>query len=270
MGTSINNQKILARSLFNINDGVGAPAPSKKDPSELDAVYWFDMTDVSKLINHIETRSIDGVNCKIQTDYRLISGNGESAIPYQESGQNSLGFTNFTGNGVPWLQMSEGTEIGSEAADITLGTNYTIFVVVDNEAESGVSGVTGGRNPNTYVLRFSGNSLLQSVYDSGGSNADAIATSSEFGSVIATTSYDEETLGAVELRWNGTDTGSPGTFEGSPITASNIFVGKSNNAAQYFTGRIYEFAIFNRALVDDDKDLLDAYVEDKYNVTFEG
>lgn len=268
MGTSINKQKILARSLFNINDGVGAPAPSKKDPSELDAVYWFDMTDTSELINHLEDRSIDGVNCKIQTTYKLTGGNAESAVPYVESGQNSLGYTNFTGNGVPWLQMSEGTELGSEAASITLGSNYSLFAVVDNEAESGVSGITGGRNPNAYVLRFSGNSLIHSVFDSEGNVADSIATSSEFGSVIITTAYSE--TGSVEIRWNGSDSGSPGTFENAPINAAKILVGKSNNSAQYFTGKIYEFAIFNRALVDDDKDLLDAYVEDKYNVTFEG
>ena len=270
MGTSINKQKILARSLFNINDGVGAPAPSKKDPDELDAVFWFDMTDTSELIGHIEDRSINGVNCKIQTTYKLIGGNAESAIPYVESGQNSLGYTNFNGDGFPWLQMSEGTELGSEAASINLGSNYSIFVVVDNEAESGVSGITGGRNPNAYVLRFSGNALIQSVFDSGGNVADSIATSSEFGSVIATTSYDAETGGLVELRWNGTDTNSPGEFEGSPVNEAKILVGKSNNSAQYFTGRIYEFAIFNRVLVDEDKDLLDAYVEDKYNVEFEG
>ena len=74
MGTSINKQKILARSLFNINHGAGAPAPSKKDPAELDAVYWFDMTDTSELIGYIEGRSINGVNCKIQTTYKLVGG----------------------------------------------------------------------------------------------------------------------------------------------------------------------------------------------------
>jgi len=67
--------------------------------------------------------------------------------------------------------------------------------------------------------------------------------------------------------WNGEES-APSSYTGTPVSNSDIFVGKSNTSAQYFTGRIYEIGFFTKELTNREIEVLNNYAKNKYNINF--
>lgn len=242
-----------------------------------DLAYWFDMGDKLTYINASSDTTAGSVDSISNKGTGSSSEGAEIFLTASEA--NAFKFatdtrgTHFTFGGTNDFvgHSSTGSTVGSAGANIQVAANYTMFIVLDNEASSGVSGPTGGRNSDTpgssnaYACRFNGNMLIFTQFVTGGNGTDTVSTSNEFGVLIVTING---LTGAVEARFNGVDSNSPGTLSGTPVTSFDLLIGKSNNSAQEFTGKVYEIGFFKRVLTDPEKQQLDNYVKTKYNVSF--
>ena len=194
----------------------------------------------------------------------VLSYVGTEATYEQVGGQNDLPFLKFTGS--ESFQIEKTDNLGTPA-NVVYGTEYTIMIIQDVISSINTRGVTGGRNPNGFVCRFnSSNVLIQSVYNSSTIASDSISPTGGqgFGIITCNTS---DTNNTNSVRFNA-QSNTPAAVGGTPVSESNIFVGKGNNSTQYYEGRIYEWALFKSSLSDADLDLLDADVQNKYNFTY--
>jgi len=189
---------------------------------------------------------------------------GTEAAYEQTGGQNNLPFLKFTGS--ESFQIEQTDNLGT-AANVNYGTEYTIMIIQDVGGTGTTRGVTGARNPNGFVCRFNNSDvLIQSVYNSSSLASDSILPTGGqgFGIITCNTS---DTNNTNSVRFNA-QSNAPATVSGTPVSTSNIFVGKGNNTTQFYEGNIYEWALFKSSLSSADLDLLDAYVQDKYNFTY--
>ena len=229
--------------------------------------YWFDVTDSSTVISAIVIETNKNKSPISPWDQHIAAAAAGVTPGYitDASGQNSLDYSQHNGGG----QCYTISDSGGTAIAVDHGVEYTVYVVQDNDADTGVSGISGGRSPNAFAFRWSGNNLIQTVYDSSGTGSDSInptGTSEEnFGAASFTVS---ESLNAVSARFNG-EFNTPGIIGGTVVNSSNnLFIGKSNTSTQYYNGKIYEFMLFTKVLGEPELEQLDLYVQNKYNFSF--
>lgn len=248
----------------------GLPTPDSIGGDHLR--YWFDVTDSLYVVSAnigkaIVIETLKNKSSVSPYDQHIAQAASGFTPIYKTdaSGQNGLDYSQHNGGGQCYtISDSAGTGIAVDHGD-----EYTVYVVQDNDAASGVSGIAGGRSPNAFAFRWSGSNLIQTVYDSSGTASDSInptGTAEEtFGVASFTVSNSNDEVSA---RFNG-ESNAPGVISGAPVLASNaFFIGKSNTSSQYYTGKIYEFMIFTKLLSEAQLGQLDTYVQNKYNFLF--
>ena len=242
-------------------DGLKGPADIGGD----DTILWFDWTDKPTVSE--STGNIDSISNKVKvtpwSTTRLDSVGGTPT--YEEGGQNDFNYSKHLGGG----QSYQLYDSGGGTASVNFTENYTIAVVQENDALSGVSGLTGGRTPNGYSFRWSGNTLIGTTYAAGGQASNSInpvgTSENDFGFCLQVVDNVNDQLRAI---FNG-DSNTPAVISGDPVnTVGALYVGKGNTSGQYFTGKIYEFMLFKGVLTDEQLAELDTYVTTKYNFTF--
>ena len=120
-----------------------------------------------------------------------------------------------------------------------------------------------------FVFRFlsNGTQLANTIFDTGGvltTETVGPANPNLIGSAITTVGG---VGGDLRVLWNGEET-TPTAISGTPVDTSEVFVGKANNTAQYFNGKIYEIAFYSRTLDDDMILQLNTYAQNKYGINF--
>ena len=118
--------------------------------------YYFDLSNVNNVtVNPSSTSNfLESTNLGTQGTSFVLTNTTTVDQPEYTNASSPLGlsYANFDG-GNEFLYIA-GTSDKNTPASIDLGTSYSIFAVVDNQATNTVSGITGGRNPNTFVFRF--------------------------------------------------------------------------------------------------------------------
>jgi|5_EtaG_2_1085323.scaffolds.fasta_scaffold00055_92 hypothetical protein len=234
--------------------------------------YWFDVTDSSTVasknlgkavvINSLKNKS---TNLPYTLHFASAVSGFTPVYKTDGSGQNGLDYSEHNGGGQSYtITDSLGTTVAVDHGD-----EYTFYVVQDNDAASGVSGIAGGRSPNAFAFRWSGANLIQTAYNSSGTGNDSInpaGTAEENFGVASFTVSDA--ANEVSARFNG-EFNTPGVISGTVVPTSNsFFIGKSNITTQYYTGKIYEFMLFTKVLNETELGQLDLYVQNKYNFSF--
>ena len=231
--------------------------------------YYFDLSNVNNVtVNPSSTSNfLESTNLGTQGTSFVLTNTTTTDQPEYTNASSPLGlsYANFDG-GNEFLYIA-GTSDKNTPASIDLGTSYSIFAVVDNQATNTVSGITGGRNPNTFVFRFLSNAtqLSNSVF-AGSTTTETVAPANPdlIGSAISTIGGVD---GNLRTLWNGEES-TPSTYTGTPVSNSDIFVGKANNSAQFFLGRIYEIGFFTKELTNREIEVLNNYAKNKYNINF--
>jgi hypothetical protein len=243
-------------------DGLMGPTDIGGD----NTILWFDWTDEPTVTQ--STGNIESISNKVtitpwSTTY--LGNVGGNPVYSNLNGQNGFNFSSHLGGG----QAYELYDSGGSVASVNFGEDYTIAVVQENDALSGLSGLTGGRSPNGYAFRWSGNTLIGTTYAAGGQASDSInpvgTSENDFGFCLQVVDNVNDQLSVI---FNG-DSNTPGTISGDPVgTVGKLFVGKGNTTGQYYTGKIYEFMLFKGVLTAEQLAQLDTYVKTKYNFTF--
>ena len=243
-------------------DGLKGPA----DIGGEDTILWFDWTDKPTVSE--STGNIDSISNKVTvtpwSTTHLLSVGGTTPT-YEASGQNDFNYSKHLGGG----QAYQLYNLAGGAASVNFGEDYTVAIVQENDALSGVSGLTGGRTPNGYSFRWSGNTLIGTTYAAGGQASNSInpvgTSENDFGFCLQVVDNVNDQLRAI---FNG-NSNTPGAISGDPVsTVGALYVGKGNTSGQYFTGKIYEFMLFKGVLTAEQLAQLDTYVTTKYNFTF--
>ena len=232
--------------------------------------YYFDLSNRNNVtVNPSSTDNfLESTNLGTEGTSFVLTNTTTADQPDYTNASSPFGlsYANFDG-GNEFLYIA-GTSDKTTPASIDLGTSYSIFAVVDNEATNTVSGITGGRNPNAFVFRFLSNTtqLSNSIYETSGITTESVAPSNPdlIGTAISTIGGVD---GSLRTLWNGEES-TPSSYTGTPVSDSDIFVGKSNNSAQYFLGRIYEIGFFTKELTDREIEVLNNYAKNKYNINF--
>jgi len=243
-------------------DGLKGPTDIGGD----DTILWFDWTDrptVVESTGNIESISNKATVTPWSTAY--LASIGGTPVYSNLNGQNGFNFSSHLGGG----QSYQLYDSGGNAQSVNYGEDYTIAVVQENDAFSGVSGITGGRSPNGYAFRWSGSTLIGTTYAQGGQANDSInpvgTSENDFGFCLQIVDNVNDQISVV---FNG-DSNTPGTITGDPVnTVGALYVGKGNNTSQYFTGKIYEFMLFKGVLSPEQLVQLNTYVKTKYDFTF--
>jgi hypothetical protein len=243
-------------------DGLMGPTDIGGD----DTILWFDWTDTPTVVE--SSGNIESISNKVTVtpwSTHVFQAAGGTPVYSNLNGQNGFNYSNHLGGG----QSYELYDSGGSLAQVNYGENYTIAVVQENDALSGVSGLTGGRSPNGYSFRWSGSTLIGSSYAAGGQASDSInpvgTSENDFGFCLQVVDNDNDQLSVI---FNG-DSNTPGAISGDPVsTVGKLLVGKANNTGQYFTGKIYEFMLFKGVLTAEQLTQLDTYVKTKYDFTF--
>ena len=231
--------------------------------------YYFDLSNPDNVTVNpsAPTNLLESTNLGTEGTSFVLTNTTTNDQPEYTNASSPLGlsYTNFDGSN-EFLYIAS-TSDKTTPASINLGASYSIFAVVDNEATNTVSGITGGRNPNTFVFRFLSNTtqLSNSVF-AGSTTTETVAPANPdlIGTAISTIGGVDGTLRTL---WNGEES-TPSTYTGTPVSNSDIFVGKSNNSAQYFLGRIYEIGFFTKELTNREIEVLNNYAKNKYNINF--
>ena len=232
--------------------------------------YYFDLSNPDNVTVNpsAPTNFLETTNLGTQGTSFVLTNTTTADQPDYTNASSPLGLSYAKFDGGNEFLYIAGTSNKTPPADIDLGTSYSIFCVVDNEATSTVSGITGGRNPNTFVFRFLSNTtqLSNSIYETSGITTESVAPSNPdlIGTAISTIGGVDGTLRTL---CNGEES-APSTYTGTPVSDCDIFVGKSNNSAQYFLGRIYEIGFFTKELTDREIEVLNNYAKNKYNINF--
>ena len=244
----------------------GAPSsPGEVGPAGTN-VLWFDWTDRNTVtLSGSLIESIDNKATETPWDtYKLNATSGQEPELSATNGQNNLSYSLHDTN-----SDKSYTLVDANGGNISVpyGEDYTLVVVQDNDQDSGVSGLTGGRTPNGYAFRWSGDVLIGTVYAQGGQASDSInpvgTTEKDFGVAIQRVDNVND---QVEVIFNGVSPNSPGNISGDPVnTVDNLFVGKASTAGQYYKGKIYEFMLYKAALTNAEIAQLHAYITNKYN-----
>mgnify|MGYP005729401355 CR=1 FL=1 len=230
--------------------------------------YYFDLSNANNVtLNPSSANFLETTNLGTEgTSFVLTNTTTADQPEYTNAGSPlGLSYANFDG-GNEFLYIAD-TSDKTTPASINLGINYSIFAVVDNQATNTVSGITGGRNPNTFVFRFLNNTTqLSNTVFAGSTTTETVAPANPdlIGSAISTIGGVDGTLRTL---WNGEES-TPSSYTGTPVSNSDIFVGKSNNSAQYFLGRIYEIGFFTKELTNREIEVLNNYAKNKYNINF--
>lgn len=243
----------------------GAPSsPGEVGPAGTN-VLWFDWTDRGTLTlsgDLIET--VDNKATVTPWDTYKLTTTASQEPSLVSGGQNNLSYSSHNGTDKAYTL----TDANGGNISVPYGQDYTLVVVQDNDASgSTVSGMTGGRTPNGYAFRWSGATLIGTVYAQGGNASDSLnpveTSEYDFGVAIQTVDNAND---EIEVIFNGVAPNSPGAIVGDPVnTVSNLFVGKANTAGQFYTGKIYEFMLYKAALTDVEIAQLHAYITNKYN-----
>ena len=243
----------------------GAPSsPGEVGPAGTN-VLWFDWTDRTSIT--LSGSLIESINNKATitpwNTYKLAATSSQEPTLGSVGGQNNYSYSTHDGTDQAY------TLVDANGGNISVpyGEDFTLVVVQDNDAASGVSGMTGGRTPNGYAFRWSGSTLIGTVYAQGGQASDSInpvgTTEFDFGVALQTVDNVND---EVEVIFNGVSPNSPGAISGNPVnTVSNLFVGKANTGGQLYKGKIYEFMLYKAALTSAEIAQLHAYITNKYN-----
>jgi len=244
-------------------DGLMGPTDIGGD----DTVLWFDWTDKPTVVE--SSGNIESISNKVTIapwSTHVLQAIGGTPVYSNLNGQNGFDFSSHLGGG----QSYQLYDSGGNPVSVNYGENYTLAVIQENDLfGGGVSGITGGRNPNGYTFRWSGSALIGTVYAQGGNASDSInpqgTSENDFGIAVQRVDNDND---EISVRFNG-DSNAASTITGDPVnTVSSLYVGKANNGTQYFTGKVYEFMFWKRVLTAEELTQLDTYVKTKYDFTF--
>jgi prepilin-type N-terminal cleavage/methylation domain-containing protein len=204
-----------------------------------------------------------------------ISGN---KVPYtlsQATSGNRPLYTQNAINDLPALKFNGSTSFMSNTTFQMPYANYTIFAVFNLTNNSSIRDVmtlgTGGQNGAIIEVQTSGvvRALHRFPYSASGGD-DLTSASSQ---ISINTNYmfsyvRNLTAGTSLVKLNSTiainSTATIQTFDSTNLTIS---LGTLSGSSRFFQGYISELIIFNRALSDQEKSDVEAYLGQKYNIT---
>ncbi len=236
------------------------------------ALIQIDATTASIPRNNlvIWVKSDNGVTLSGSTVSRWTDFSGQGNDATQPTALSQPGYATGVVNGLPaltfngtaqWLQYAFPD---SSFADFTQGA--TLFVVAQPTT------ITAGRR----FLDFATNTTRDNVRlleAASGLEFDTVNSGATVTSVISSTALDithfqlleaVEGAGFATVYQNGVNTASGAVNDITNVARTGNFLGKANNAANYFSGQIAEVLLYNRKLSASERVAVEGYINNKY------
>jgi prepilin-type N-terminal cleavage/methylation domain-containing protein len=246
-------------------------------------VLWLEPTLRDSFIS---TQAKDGsqltqwndINPQATAKYYAVASASPGITYKSESEIYSLPTVSFSGLSSSYFTISTSTSASNNSAIVTPYNAFTFFIVakLDNSYSSSAAIFLNGDNSSGWGYLVSGSSSsggTRQLNFPGATNNNAASVNATSNAEIISATYQSAAIdengssGTLKLFTNGAEetlTTSSAVSVKTPATSTFYIGNNSNNEA--WNGYISELIIFNRALNDSERSLVEKYLAQKYNI----